>query len=128
MDKYELNKEVYLDEAYKLLQAGYSTIKLSKSEFIEQVMKAPEKFGIIEDAYMKPFNNKVVTQGRFGGWNDLKSILKECLGLLDKNSMIVAELARGHSIFQLNVLTSKFQIKIRRDNIQHVDVLSITLR
>lgn len=122
------NKAVYLDAAYQFFKAAYSTIKLDKEEFWQQIAKAPQKFNIVELAYNSHGKDEVILQTRFGGWEDLKSILHECTSLLDKDFESVAEYRRGQNIFQLDIVTAAYHIIIRRDWVEQYDVIKITHR
>ena len=134
MNVFYENKQLFLDAAYRFLQVGYDSIKISKEEFIDEVNRAPEKFGIVQAAFAKrtdvdkDADSKIVIQGKFGGWNDLKSIIKECLDILDSDKFIAVDTMRGKYTFKLHAVTARFEIKIFRDELSRRDGMLIKHR
>lgn len=128
MDIYTTNKESLLDGAYQFFRAGYYTIKISKKQFQKQIMEAPEKYNIVELVYGVHSKDEVILQTKFGGWNDLKSIIRECTSILDKDVENITEFSRGQNIFQIDIVTARFHIIIRRNWVEQCDVIKITCR
>ena len=116
----------FLSEAYNFLTGAFETINISEAEFETEIDKAPTLFNIYEKARNTHNKNQVISMGQFGGWQELRSLIKESQQLLDPKAL--TEYRRGQNMHQLEVVTSKYHIWIRRDMLEHLDFYLIKTR
>lgn len=116
----------YRDEAYKFIQEAYSTIHISKEELWRQVEAVPIICHITDKAKEVKGNNAVIAVGRYGGYRELVSILKECQLLLDGTDIV--EFRRGQNIFRLEIVNSKYHIIIQKNLVERNEVFKVIKR
>lgn len=129
MEKYNINKEICLGEAYKFIKAIYPTINIGQEEFKRQIYQASNKFNIVSLAFGKIHtNNNLIILSKFNGFDDFKSIIKECLMLLDRNSDSISKFRQRDNIFNLEIVTERFHIIIQKNLYKKVEVMKVVMR
>lgn len=123
---YQINNASFLNEAYNFLNGAFGTINISKAEFETEIDKAPTIFKIYEKARNTNGKNQVISMGQFGRWQELKSLIKESQQLIGPKAL--TEYRRGQNIHQLEAVTSRYHIWIRRDMLEHLDFYLIKTR
>lgn len=116
----------YRDEAYKFLREAYSTINISNEELWRQIETAPITCHIVDKAKEVKGNDVVIAVGRYEGYKELISILKECQWLLDGTD--IAEFRRGQNIFRLEIVNSKYHIIIQRNLVERTEIFKVIRR
>ena len=122
-DTYNKNREVFIAEAYKLIEAE-STL----DDFKKEIRNMQPKFGIIDLAKQPKSKDGMIAMGRFGGDEDLKHIINECLGLLDGNNQDVAKCVKTKNAYKFEAVTSRYHIKVYRDVKEKADALVVRHR
>lgn len=122
-DTYSKNRELFIAEAYKLIESGPTL-----DEFEQELRTMHPKFGIIDLARRTKSPEKIILMGRFEGDEDLKHIINECLGLLDGNNQDVAQCIKTKTAYKFEAVTSRYHIKVYRDAKEKADALIVKHR
>ena len=118
-----INRELFINEAYKLLND-----KKSLDSFINEIGTATPKFDIAGLSKQPKASDQIIARGKFTGQNDLETIISECLCLLDGDKVDVAQCISTPKARKLEVVTSKYHIKIYRNLQTKEDALVVKHR